>query len=36
VKCKVYESRVMPLERDKKQREIFEQAGILVPRFLGI
>lgn len=36
VKCKVYESRVMPLERDKKQREIFEQTGILVPRFLGI
>lgn len=36
VKCKVYESRIMPLERDKKQREIFEQAGILVPRFLGI
>jgi len=36
VKCKVYESRVIPLERDKKQREIFEQAKILVPKFLGI
>ena len=36
VKCKVYESRVIPLERDKKQREIFEQANILVPKFLGI
>jgi len=36
VKCKVYESRIIPLERDKKQREIFEQANILVPKFLGI
>lgn len=36
VKCKVYESRVIPLEQDKKQREIFEQANILVPKFLGI
>ena len=36
LKCKVYESRVVPLECDKKQREIFEQAGILVPNFLGI
>jgi hypothetical protein len=36
VKCKVYESRVIPLELDKKQREIFELANILVPKFLGI
>ena len=36
VKCKVYESRIIPLECDKKQREIFEQANILVPNFLGI
>ena len=36
IKCKVYESRVIPLERDKKQREIFEQANIIVPKFLGI
>lgn len=36
VKCKVYESRIIPLERDKKQREIFEQANIIVPKFLGI
>lgn len=36
MKCKVYESRVMPMERDKKQREIFEQANIIVPKFLGI
>jgi transposase len=36
LKCKVYESRIIPLERDKKQREIFEQANILVPKFLGI
>ena len=36
IKCKVYDSRVIPLERDKKQREIFEQAHIIVPKFLGI
>ena len=36
VKCKVYESRIIPQERDKKQREIFEQANILVPKFWGI
>ena len=36
LKCKVYESRVIPLECDRKQREIFEQANILAPKFLGI
>ena len=36
LKCKVYESRIIPSECDKRQREIFEQAEILVPNFLGI
>src|SRR3990167_3144314 len=36
LKCKVYESRMIPAECDKRQREIFERAGILVPKFLGI
>ena len=36
LKCKLYESRVIPLEWDKKQREIFEHASILVPKFLEI
>lgn len=36
IKCKVFESRIIPLERDKKQREIFEKSDILVPKFLGI
>jgi len=36
LKCKLYESRIIPMECDKKQREIFEQIKILVPNFLGI
>ncbi len=36
LKCKLYDSRIIPMECDKKQREIFEQIKILVPNFLGI
>ncbi len=36
LQCKVYESCMILLECDKKQREIFEKASILVPKFLGI
>ena len=36
LKCKVYETQVIPGEPTKKQRFIFEQSEILMPNFLGI
>lgn len=36
LKCKVFDDRIIPMELSKKQRMIFEQAKILVPKFLGI
>jgi transposase len=36
LKCKVYETQVIPGELTKKQRLIFEQSEILMPNFLGI
>lgn len=36
LKCKVYETRAIPLELTKKQRLIFDRSQILMPNFLGI
>ena len=36
LKCKVFENQIIPSERTKKQRLIFEQEKILMPNFLGI
>ena len=36
LKCKVYETQIIPGELTKKQRLIFEQSEILMPNFLGI
>jgi transposase len=36
LKCKVYDTQIIPAECTRKQREIFEQTKILVPTFLGI
>jgi transposase len=36
LKCKVYNTQAIPTELTKKQRLIFEQMKILVPKFLGI
>ena len=36
LKCKVYDSQIIPAELTKNQKLIFEQTEILVPKFLGI
>jgi transposase len=36
LKCKLFDHQIIPAELTKKQRIIFEQAGVLVPKFLGI
>lgn len=36
LKCKLFDHQIIPAELTKKQRLIFEQAGVLVPKFLGI
>lgn len=36
LKCKVFDNQIIPSEMNKKQRLIFEQSNILVPKFLGI
>lgn len=36
LKCKVFEKQIIPAELTKSQRVFFEQASILVPKFLGI
>jgi len=36
LKCKLYDHQIIPAELTKKQRIIFEQAGVLVPKYLGI
>lgn len=36
LKCKIFENKIVPSERTKKQRLIFEQEKILMPNFLGI
>lgn len=36
LKCKVFDSQIIPSELTKDQRVFFDQAKILVPKFLGI
>jgi hypothetical protein len=36
LKCKVFDNKIIPAEKTKKQRIIFENANIMVPNFLGI
>ena len=36
LKCKLFDHQIIPAELTKKQRVIFEHAGVLVPKSLGI
>lgn len=36
LKCKVFDTQIIPMELNKKQRAIFEHSKIMVPKFLGI
>jgi hypothetical protein len=36
LKCKVFEKNILVLEANKKQAEIYQLAGVVVPKNLGI
>lgn len=36
LKCKVFDNKIIPAEKTKKQRIIFDNSKIMVPNFLGI